>query len=99
MPIHDHEPSFKGRAFVWGGIGLGILVLAGFLTHGFGLGGRGGKGVAGPELMVRQGEKIFVPEGSALRTRLTVVAAAAQPVIPELSLPAVVESDPARTSA
>jgi cobalt-zinc-cadmium efflux system membrane fusion protein len=50
-------------------------------------------------LLVRQGDKIMVPEGSALRGRLTVAAAAAQAVNPKLLLPAVVESDPARTAA
>jgi len=98
MPIHDHQPSFLGRAFLWGGIGLGLLVLAGFLTRGFGLLGAGGKGAAEPELMVRQGDKIFVPEGSALRERLSVMAAPAKAVSPELLLPAIVESDPARTA-
>jgi membrane fusion protein, heavy metal efflux system len=48
---------------------------------------------------VRQGDKIIVPEGSALRSRLNVATAAAQAVNPKLLLPAVVESDPARTAA
>jgi membrane fusion protein, heavy metal efflux system len=98
MPIHDHQPSLQGRAFVWGGIGLGLLVLAALLTHGFGLLGGAAKGSAGPEVMVRQGAKIFVPEGSALRERLSVMPAPAKAVSPALVLPAVVESDPARTS-
>jgi cobalt-zinc-cadmium efflux system membrane fusion protein len=99
MPIHDHEPNFRGGAFLWGGIGLGVLLLAALLTHGFGLLGRGNKGSSEPQLMVRQGDKIVVPEGSALRSRLDVMAAAAQAVSPKLLLPAVVESDPARTAA
>ncbi len=99
MPIHDHEPSLQGRAFVWGGIALGLLVLAGFLTHGFGLMGGSAKGAAPADSMVRQGNKILVPEGSALRERLTVIAAPTQPVSPALLLPAVVESNPALTSA
>jgi cobalt-zinc-cadmium efflux system membrane fusion protein len=99
MPIHDHEPNFRGGAFLWGGIGLGVLLLAALLTHGFGLLGRGNKGSSEPQLMVRQGDKIVVPEGSALRSRLDVTAAAAQAVSPKLLLPAVVESDPARTAA
>jgi cobalt-zinc-cadmium efflux system membrane fusion protein len=99
MPIHDHEPNFRAGAFLWGGIGLGLLLLLVLLTHGFGLLNRGNKGPSEPELMVRQGEKIFVPEGSALRSRLNVMAASAQPVSPRLLLPAVVESDPARTAA
>ena len=99
MPIHDHQPSFRGGAFLWGGIGLGLLLLIALLTHGFGLLGRTDKGSAEPALMVRQGEKITVPEGSALRSRLGLEAASARAVNPKLSLPAVVESDPARTAA
>jgi len=49
--------------------------------------------------MVRQGDKIIVPEGSALRNRLSVMPAAAQTVSAKLVLPGVVESDPARTAA
>src|SRR5580704_14481439 len=99
MPIHDHEPNFRGAAFLWGGIGLGLLLLVVLLTHGFGWLNSGKKGASEPELMVRQGDKIIVPEGSALRGRLDVAAAAAQAVSPKLLLPAVVESDPARTAA
>jgi len=99
MPIHDHEPNFRGGAFLWGGIGLGLLLLVALLTHGFGLLNRSDKGSSSPDLMVRQGDKIIVPEGSALRSRLNVMAASAQAVSPKLLLPAVVESDPARTAA
>ena len=99
MPIHDHEPSFRGKAFLWGGIALGILFLAALLTHGFGLFGGGAKNEEPPALMVRHGDQIVVPEGSALRKALTVKPAAAQPVNAKIALPAVVESDPARTAA
>jgi membrane fusion protein, heavy metal efflux system len=99
MPIHDHEPNFRGGVFLWGGIGLGLLLLVTLLTHGFGLLNRNDKGSSTPDLMVRQGDKIIVPEGSALRSRLNVMAASAQAVSPKLLLPAVVESDPARTAA
>jgi cobalt-zinc-cadmium efflux system membrane fusion protein len=98
MPIHDHKPTRRGGAFLWGGIGLGILLLAALWTRGFGLFGAG-KAPAEPDLMTRQGDKIVVPEGSSLRSRLSVIAAAVQSIKPKLQLPAVVESDPARTAA
>jgi cobalt-zinc-cadmium efflux system membrane fusion protein len=99
MPIHDHEPTFQGRAFLWGGIGLGLLFLVVLLTRGFGVLGPSGKGAEGPQLMLRQGDKIIVPEGSALRDRLSVMPAPTQAVNSRLVLPGVVESDPARTAA
>jgi cobalt-zinc-cadmium efflux system membrane fusion protein len=99
MPLHEHEPTLRGRAFLWGGVGLGVLFLAVFLTRGFGLLGGPGNGVEAPQLMVREGDKILVPEGSALRNRLSVMPAAAQAVSAKLVLPGVVESDPARTAA
>jgi cobalt-zinc-cadmium efflux system membrane fusion protein len=49
--------------------------------------------------MLHQGDRIVVPEGSALRARLTVTPAASQSIRPALTLPGVVESDPARTAA
>jgi cobalt-zinc-cadmium efflux system membrane fusion protein len=98
MPIHDHQASARGRAFLWGGLGLGLLFVAALLTHGFGLFRESAKSAA-PDLMTRQGNRIVVPEGSALRDRLSVMPAPIQPVNPKLVLPAVVESDPARTAA
>jgi cobalt-zinc-cadmium efflux system membrane fusion protein len=99
MPINDHEPTNRGRAFFWGGIGLGALLLAALLTHGFGLWSGLGKGGEEPALLVRQGDKIIVPEGSALRQRLTVLPATVQTVSGRMTLPGIVESDPARTAA
>jgi cobalt-zinc-cadmium efflux system membrane fusion protein len=99
MPIHEHEPTFRGRAFLWGGMALGLLLLGALLTRGFGMLGAAGKGAESPELMVRQGDKYFVPEGSALRRRLTVMPAVSQSVSSKVALPGIVESDPARTTA
>src|ERR1700733_10488284 len=98
MPIHDHQPSSRGRAFFWGGLGLGVLFLVALVTRGFGLWGGSDKGHEAPALMVRQGERIIVPQGSALRDRLSIMPASSQPVSPNLVLPAVIESDPARTA-
>jgi cobalt-zinc-cadmium efflux system membrane fusion protein len=99
MPIHDHQPSRRGAAFLWGGIILGVLLLAGIFTHGFGLFRESAGGSSQPELLTRQGDRILVPEGSALRARLGVMPARVERVIPKLVLPAVVESNPARTAS
>ena len=98
MPIHDHPPAFRGRAFFWGGIVLGLLLVSVLLTHGFGLLRPASKPDDAPAWSVRQGDKIVVPEGSPLRARLSVAAAATAAVNAKLVLPAVVESDPARTA-
>jgi len=98
MPIHDHRPDAWGRSFLWGGIALGLLVVAAAFTHGFGL---LKEPVAEPEpaMLEHQGDKIVIPENSPLRKRLTIAAAQAEPINPRLTLPAIVESDPARTAA
>jgi cobalt-zinc-cadmium efflux system membrane fusion protein len=97
MDIHDHSPTAEGRAFLWGGIGLGVLLVVLLLTHGFGLfGGRGGSGEEAPAL-VHKGEQVFVPENSPLRQRLIVLAAPAEPRSAIIRAPGIVESDPART--
>ena len=99
MPIHDHQPSRRGAAFLWGGIILGVLLLAGIFTHGFGLLRESTGGSSQPDLMTREGERIHVPEGSALRARLAVMPAQTQRLVPKLVLPGVVESNPARTAS
>jgi membrane fusion protein, heavy metal efflux system len=98
MPIHDHQPAFRGRAFFWGGIILGVLLVAALLTHGFGLWRPAQKPDDAPAWSVRKGDKIVVPESSPLRSRLTVAAAATAPVNAKLILPATVEADPARSA-
>jgi cobalt-zinc-cadmium efflux system membrane fusion protein len=50
-------------------------------------------------VLVRQGNKIIVPQGSSLRGRLTIVPVEARTVNPKLSLPGIVETDPTRTAA
>ena len=99
MPIHDHQPAFRGRAFFWGGIVLGVLLVAALLTQGFGLWRAAPRADDTPAFSIRQGGKIVVPEGSPLRSRLTVAAAAANAVNAKLFLPAVVEADPARSAS
>lgn len=94
----EHRATARGRAFLWGGAAAGLLLIALLLTHGFGLLGTRSSALEPPAL-VHQGDKILVPEGSALRARLIVRAAVTEAVSGRLVLPGVVESDPARTAA
>jgi membrane fusion protein, heavy metal efflux system len=98
MSMQEHVPTLRGRAFLWGGLALGVLLLVALLTHGFGLLGSGGNSGEQQTSMVRRGNQIIVPEGSMLRQRLTVLPAPAKPVSAKLVLPGIVESDPARTA-
>jgi cobalt-zinc-cadmium efflux system membrane fusion protein len=101
---HDHEPQDayehaatpRASAFLWGSIGLGVLLVLLLLTHGFGLFGRAPAAEETPAL-VHQGTKIFVPEKSLLRQRLTVSPAATEPTSGRITAPGNVESDPVRT--
>ena len=99
MELDNHTPTARGRAFFWGGIVLGVILLVSLLTHGFGLLGNRNGGPEQAPSMVRQGNQIIVPAGSTLRDRLTVMPAQVESVRAKLLLPAVVESDPTRTSA
>jgi membrane fusion protein, heavy metal efflux system len=99
VDLHDHTPTARGRAFMWGGILLGVLFVILVYTHGFGLfsgNAHEAEESGGP---VRQGDAIFIPEGSALRGRIVVQAAKAEAVSAELQSPGVVESDPSVTAA
>jgi membrane fusion protein, heavy metal efflux system len=94
---HDHTTNPRGRAFFWGGIGCGALLLVLLLTHGFGLFSPRPEPPEQP-MFVHENGKIRVPDGSPLRERLVVEAVRAQAVSGTLVLPGVVESDPARTA-
>jgi len=94
---HDHEPNRRGRIFFWGGTAGGLVLVVLLLTQGFGLWGGSGGGAAATPALVHQGDRIFIPEKSPLRARLTVAAAAVEERGALVSAPGVVESDPART--
>jgi cobalt-zinc-cadmium efflux system membrane fusion protein len=99
MELHDHDATPRGRAFFWGGIVLGLLLVLLLLTRGFGLLAGGSAAPSGEDALVRQGDRIIIPEHSTLRSRLTVAPARAQASEEKLVLPGIVESDPARTAA
>ncbi len=98
MGMQDHMPTVRGNAFLWGGAALGAILVAGLLTHGFGLLPPGAEAKATPAL-IHEGNLIVVPDGSPLRTRLTVAPAVAELASGRWVLPGVVEADPARTAA
>jgi cobalt-zinc-cadmium efflux system membrane fusion protein len=99
MNIEDHVATARGRTFLWGGLALGLILAVALMTRGFGLLGTGRTSESEPTALIRQGDRIIVPEGSPLRSRLTVSPARAEEVNTKLVLPGIVESDPARTAA
>ena len=94
----DHSATPRGNMFLWGGLAAGILLILVLLTHGFGLWAHGAAEPEKPAL-VHQGDKIFVPEGSPLRSRLIVEPAPTEEKSAAISAPGTVESDPARTAS
>ena len=98
MENHHHTAATRGGIFLWGGIGIGAIFAVGLLTHGFGLLGHHSAAIEVP-VLIHQGNKVIVPEGSSLRDRLQVMSAPSEPVSAKLVLPGVVEADPARTAA
>jgi cobalt-zinc-cadmium efflux system membrane fusion protein len=88
-----------GKAALPAGILCGLLLIAALFTKGFGL--WAGKPPSAPEApaLIKHGETVQIPEGSPLRAQIGVAAARAETVTGKLALPAIVESDPARTDA
>jgi len=94
---YEHARGERGRWFLWGGLAAGVLLIVLLLTHGFGL--LAGRTPPEPApLLVHQGDRLVVPEGSPLRQRLLIEPAEAVPLGGSLILAATVESDPARTA-
>jgi membrane fusion protein, heavy metal efflux system len=96
LTAHDHSATPRARAFLWACVALGVLLVVVLLTHGFGLLSHGGSQPEAPAV-TRQGARIFVPENSALRQRLTVMPAPTRLESGRISAPGIVEADPART--
>jgi membrane fusion protein, heavy metal efflux system len=106
-PSSEHSSSQPSRlGFTSILMGLGLVVLAVVLVAGTyrqivtsywtkALAQGPAKPDSGP-LLVREGDRIVVPEGSPLRSKLTVEPVAEQQIQRTLVLPAVVEADPTR---
>src|SRR5215831_12045834 len=98
---HPSRLGFSSILVGLGLVGLAVVILTGayrqigtsYWTNALAQGP--GKPDSGPQL-VREGDRITVPEGSPLRAKLTVEAVAEQEVQRTLVLPAVVEADPSR---
>ncbi len=99
MPGAQHSQSFLGKIALPLGILLGLLLIALLLTDGFGLWRAPPPNAAETPGLVRQGDSVQIPEGSALRGQIGVISVVAKTVSGKLSLPAIVEADPARTEA
>jgi cobalt-zinc-cadmium efflux system membrane fusion protein len=99
MREYDQPPTRSGWLYLVGGVVVGLVILAGLLTHGFGLAAPGKSETVEEAAYKRDGERIIVPENSPLRQRLSVAPVASRAVDARLILPAVVEADPARTAA
>lgn len=99
MRAENRSTAFRGWIFLWGGLALGIALVAALLTQGFGLLAVERSSGSDVPVVVHQGNKIIVPEGSPLRNRLRVMPAASEPLGTKLVLPGIVEADPARTAA
>jgi cobalt-zinc-cadmium efflux system membrane fusion protein len=95
------RPSFASIATTLGLVAFAVVLITGayrqvstsYWTKAL------AQGPAKPEsgpLLVREGDRIIVPEGSPLRAKLTVEAVAEQQIQRTLVLPAVVEADPSR---
>jgi membrane fusion protein, heavy metal efflux system len=93
---HEHSATPRASAFLWGAVVLGVLLVVALLTHGFGLLGHGTSREEAPAV-VHRGNQIFVPENSALRQRLTVMAAPTRLESGRITVPGIIEADPART--
>ena len=90
-----HPLTPRGRNFLLGGLGAGLLLLILLYTRGFGFFAARLPPPA-TAAIERHGELLTIPEGSPLRSRLVIATATAAPVSGTLVLPGVVEADPAR---
>jgi membrane fusion protein, heavy metal efflux system len=101
-PNHSASPSPRGYAFaavilllLGAGLGAGgYRLVAAFSTNE--ADARAARAREDVPSLVRDGDQISIPDGSPLRNKLEVAAIATKPFQRTLTLPAVVEVDPAR---
>ena len=99
--LQQGRPGFASVLMTLGFLGLAVVLITGAYRQigpsywNKALAQGPARPDSGPPL-VREGDRIIVPEGSPLRAKLTVEAVAEQQVQRTLVLPAVVEADPSR---
>lgn len=85
-----------GGLYLWVGIAVGVVVIGLLYASKAGLFG-GKEAPPPPPAVQRDGVKFIIPADSPLRSRLAFAPAATRAAGGKLSLPGVVEADPART--
>jgi len=88
-----------GGPYLWAGIVVGVLIIGLLQAGKAGLFG-GKESAAQPAPFQRQADgRIAIPKDSPLRARIAVAAATTRSIGAKLSVPAVIEADPARSVA
>lgn len=98
MPENPRPASVLGRLTLCGGILLGAALAGGLWFQNSGFTQKSFAAADDNPVVIKRGETIRVPEGSPLRDRLDIEPAPVETIIPKLSLPGLVEADPARTA-
>ena len=98
MDQHHHGSMRVGGRYLWAGIAVGLLIIG--VLYASKAGWFSGKEPPPPPpALQRQGEKIVIPADSPLRSRIAFAPAATRTIGGKLSVPGMVEADPARTIA
>jgi len=87
-----------GGPYLWAGVAVGLVVIGALYASKAGW-FSGKEPPPPPPALQRQGEKIVIPADSPLRSRIAFAPAATRTIGGKLSVPGMVEADPARTIA
>jgi len=95
---HHHGSMRVGGPYLWAGVAVGLVVIGALYASKAGW-FSGKEPPPPPPALQRQGEKIVIPADSPLRSRIAFAPAATRTIGGKLSVPGMVEADPARTIA
>lgn len=98
MDQHHHGSMRVGGPYLWAGVAVGLVVIGALYASKAGW-FSGKEPPPPPPALQRQGEKIVIPADSPLRSRIAFAPAATRTIGGKLSVPGMVEADPARTIA